>query len=103
MVEKYGEDNARFLYEQLGHFARNYSQVTFIEMGIEPDHSFELSAREEAARRGWAFEKVSGDMSMIQRLVNGTWDDAEFLVVPPGHSIAPSYDDGILRALPPNP
>ncbi len=97
LVEKYGEDNARYLYEELGQFARNYGQLTFIEMGIEPDGSFEQNARDEAARRGWAFEKVTGDMSLIHRLVNGRWDPNDFLVVPPGKAIAPSYDDRIIH------
>ena len=33
------------------------AQMTFIEMGIEPDGSFEQRARDEAAKRGWTFEK----------------------------------------------
>jgi hypothetical protein len=98
-VEKYGEENAQFLYEQLGQFARNYGQITFIEMGIEPDASFEAIAREDAAARGWMFEKVAGDMSMIQRLLDGRWSDNEFLLLAPGDSIAASFDDGVIKSI----
>jgi len=99
MVAKYGEDNARYLWEEFGkNLARHYKQFTFIEMGIEPDASFEQRARDEAVKRGWAFEKLAGDIGMIQRLVNGEWGEKEFLVVPPGYRIVASYDDGIIRA-----
>jgi hypothetical protein len=100
MVAKYGEDNARYLWEEFGkNLARHYRKMTFIEMGIERDNSFEQRAREEAAQRGWAFEKIAGDIGLIQRLVDGEWDAKEFLVVPPGHRIAASYDDGIVKAV----
>jgi len=99
MVAKYGEDNARYLWEEFGkNLARHYRQFTFIEMGVEPDGSFEQSAREEAAQRGWKYERLAGDISMMQRLVNGDWNEKEFLVVPPGYRIAASYDDGIIAA-----
>jgi hypothetical protein len=68
-------------------------------MGVEPDQSFEQRAREEAKTRGWAFEKLAGDIGMIQRLVNGEWNEQEFLVVEPGHRIVASYDDGIIKAV----
>ncbi len=96
MVAKYGEDNARYLQEQLGAMTQNYRQFTYIEMGVEPNGSFEQRTRDEAARRDWKFEKLAGDMAMIQRLVNGVWDAKEFLVVPPGHRIAARYDEGII-------
>ena len=98
MVAKYGEDNARYLWQEFGDLARHYRQFTFIEMGVEPDASFEQRAREEAAARGWAFEKLAGDLGMIQRLVNGEWNEKEFLVVPPGRRIIATYDDGIISA-----
>jgi hypothetical protein len=100
LVEKYGEDNAQFLWEELCNHTRHYGQFTFIEMGTEPDDRFERRAQEEAAARNWKFEKMAGDLGLIERLVNGPWDDREFLVVPPGARIAARYDEGIIYAEP---
>jgi len=96
LVDKYGKDNADFLHAQLGNTIRHYSRMTFVEMGIEGEDRFELQTREEAERRGLLFEKISGDLSLIQRLLDGDWDDRDFLVVPPGCRIAPTYDDGVI-------
>jgi hypothetical protein len=97
LVEKYGEDNARYLYDQLCNMTRNYSGIAYIAMGIEPDGRFEEQARREAASRGWTFERLDGDMSLLQRLVDGPWDDERFLVVPPGGSIAGTFDEQIIK------
>ncbi len=96
LVARYGEENARYLYEQLGDMTRNYKQITYIEMGLEPDGRFEEEARRMAAERGWAFEKAPGDMGLIQRLLDGPWDEPEFLVVPPGWRVAADYSDQIM-------
>jgi hypothetical protein len=96
MVAKYGEDNARYLYETLCVQTRHYGQFTFIEMGVEPDARCERETEAEATQRGWRFEKVRGDLGLILRLINGRWDDRDFLTVPPGHRIAARYDIGIV-------
>jgi len=98
LAAKYGEDNAAFLYEQLCELTRNYRQLTFIEMGIEPDDRFERHTRREAAKHQWKFEKIRGDMSLIERLVDGPWDEERFLVVEPGSCVAASFDEGIIKA-----
>jgi len=100
LVAKYGDENARYIWEQLGDYTKYYRQLTFIETGIEPDGTFEESARQEAARRGWAFEKITGNLSLLERLLKGEWDEADFLVVPPGSEIAPRYDAQIIEAKP---
>ena len=97
LVAKYGEDNAKFLYEQLGDRTHNYRGLTFIEMGIEPDDRFQRQAREEAAERNWQYEKITGDMTLIQQLVDGPWDADRFLVVPPGGRVAASFDEQIIK------
>lgn len=99
LVAKYGEDNAQFLYEQLCNMTRNYTGLTFIEMGIEPDDRFERRAREEAVERGWDFTKLMGDMTLLQDLADGRWDDARFLTVPPGARVAASFDERIIKAV----
>ena len=98
LVAKYGEDNGRFLFEQLGDLTHNYSRVTYIEMGIEPDDRFERLARADAEQHGWRFEKLTGDMSLIESLVNGPWDEERFLVVEPGCRVASSFDPRIIKA-----
>jgi hypothetical protein len=99
LVAKYGEDNAKFLYDQLCNMTRNYSGLTFIEMGVEPDDRFERQARQQAAERGWKFEKLSGDMTLVRQLVDGPWDDERFLVVPPGGRVAASFDEKIIKVV----
>ncbi len=100
LVAKYGADNAAYLQSQLGDQTRNYSQLTFIETGVEPDDRFERATREEAARRNWRYEKVCGDLSLIDRLVNGQWEAEDFLIVPPGWRVVAKYDDLIIGAEP---
>ncbi len=100
LVEEYGEDNAKYLFQTLCDDTKNYGQFTFIEMGVEPDDRFEKQSRDDARARGWTFEKEQGDMSIIQKLVDGQWDDDVFLVVPPGQSIKASHDDGIVAVKP---
>ena len=102
LVARYGEDNARFLYDELCRM-RNYAGMAYIEMGLGPDESFERQTREDAAARGWKYEKLSGDMTLLQGLLDGSWDDQQYLVVPVGHCIAPSYDELIIKAIPTAP
>ena len=97
LIARYGEDNGRYLFEQFNGYQRNYRKLAYIATGLEPDGSFEQQAREEAARRGWQFETIRGDLRLFERLVAGDWDDNDFLVVPPGWRVKPTYDRGIIE------
>ena len=60
MTAKYGEDNGRYLYEELTRYRNTYQRLTYIDTGLEPDNRFEEEARWEAAEAGWKFEKLAG-------------------------------------------
>jgi hypothetical protein len=98
LVAKYGEDNARYLYDELHNATRNYSKLAFIDMGIGSDDRFEHRTQEDAVRMGWKYERLVGDMGLIQDLLDGRWDAERFLVVQPGQRIAPSYDERVIKA-----
>ncbi len=88
------------IYETI-HSTTHYRQISYIEMGIEPDDQFEKRARDEAAAKNWTFQKIQGDLRLFQGLINGNWDENDFLIVHPGQQIVVSLaSDQILVAEP---
>jgi hypothetical protein len=96
MVKKYGETNARYIWEQLV-ATPHYQQITFIETGIEPNEQFLQQAKREAAERNWIFETIRGDLRLLQNLVNGNWNEEDFLIVQPGQKIDFDYSGQIVK------
>ena len=99
-VAKYGQDNADYLMEVMGEWGRHYDRAVYIDMGSGDGSDYEQIARDEAQRRGWMFERKQGSRRLIEQLINGVWNEDEFLVVPPGHTIRPAAD-GLIMAEPP--
>jgi hypothetical protein len=99
-VEKYGQDNADYLMEVMGEWGKHYKRAVFIDTGLGDGATFEQAARDQAQARGWAFERKTGNRRLIEMLVNGDWKEDEFLVVPPGHRLEQTSEDGLMRAVP---
>jgi len=95
-VEKYGKDNADYLMEVMGAWQAHYKRAVYIDMGVGDGAAVEAETEAEAARRGWTFERIAGDLVLIKRLLDGDWDD-DFLVLQPGERIAMSYDDKVIK------
>jgi hypothetical protein len=100
LAEKYGEDNARYILESLHTYKINYNRLAFIEMGIEPDDRFERESRETAVKSGWTFEKLQGDLILFRKLVDGDWNEQDFLTVPPGSTIRALYTNEVITSEP---
>jgi hypothetical protein len=99
LVAKYGEENGKYLFEQFNAFRQNYSGLTYISTGVASDDASRTKACAEAEKEGWAFDEVKGSLTLLERLVNGEWDAANFLVVPPGATIRATLGDGIVDAV----
>jgi hypothetical protein len=97
-VAKYGADNADYLMEVMGAWRSHYQRAAFIDLGIGSSQAVETQARDEAARRGWSFERVAGDLVLIRRLLSGEWDK-DFLVLQPGQKLDMAYNDEIICAV----
>jgi hypothetical protein len=100
-IEKYGQENADYLMEAMGEWQSHYERGAFLETGLAADDTSADRARQESELRGWRFERVMSDLTLIERLLAGEWDD-DFIVVQPGQQLAMSYDDGVVKTVPAN-
>jgi hypothetical protein len=98
MLEKYGEDNARYLWDEMQAQCRHYERLAYIDTGVGPQEGVRAEAARRAASQGWKLEVMPGDTAWIEALVNGPWDEGRFLVVPPGSRIVPRYDGSLIGA-----
>lgn len=98
-VEKYGQENADYLMEVMGAWQQHYNRAAYIDMGVGDGSKIEAQAQADAARRGWTFERMAGDMVLIRRLLEGDWAD-DFLILNPGQQLAMTYDPNVIGCAP---
>jgi hypothetical protein len=87
-IEKFGQDNARYLMKTEQNWLKEYHWATYIDWGFANAEGEREFTRKAAEYLGWEYDEVKGDSGLMQRLVDGVWDQKEFLVVKPGRKIA---------------
>lgn len=97
-VEKYGQDNADYLMEMEQGWMQKYKWAIYVDMGLPLADYYREYTKTCAEFLGWNFKEVAGHLGLIEAMLSGNWDTGRFLVVPPGQTIVPSYDDAILGA-----
>ena len=97
-VEQYGEENADYLMEMEQEWLRKYNRCTYVAWDRLDREGYRKQAQDSADYLGWKYDRLEADDGLMRRLLTGEWDPAEVLVVPPGGTIAPSYDSDILRS-----
>jgi len=97
--EKYGDENAEYLMEAEQNWIREYQWATFVDWGFPDAERYRQITREAARFLGWRSDELSGSPRLIQSLVDGQWDEEDFLVVKPGQRVqADLTSPGIVRA-----
>lgn len=86
-LPRYGEETARYIAHEL---LKNYTRVALIDHGVGNLAAARAHAREMAEQFGLAYVELPGSLDYIRRLVQGPWDNHDFVVNPPGTAITAS-------------
>ena len=87
-TEKYGADNAEYLLQTEQTWMKEYSWATYVDWGLLENTEYKEFTKQCAEFLGWNYDEIKGDSGLMQRLVDGVWDDSEFLKIEPGQKIA---------------
>lgn len=99
-VEKYGEDNAKFLMETEQHWFKTYNNAAFVHLDAgEVEREWERT-RECAAWLNWGCSRHQGDPALLKALLAGPWDDERFLVLAPGETFRMVADTRVIERVP---
>lgn len=96
-VEKYGEDNARYLMETEQAWFREYSNAAYTDLGFGHTEPYKEFTQSCAQWLNWNYDELQGDPQLIRDLLEGRWHADDFLVVQPGQKIVPSHDEQIIK------
>jgi hypothetical protein len=97
--EKYGDDNAQYLMEVEQKWIKEYNWATYIDWGLADSNEYKNYTKRCAEFLHWNYDELKGSPVLMQKLVDGQWDDGEFLVIEPGHKIGEDLtNDGIIKA-----
>lgn len=101
-VAKYGEEDAKYIWEQMNpQSAANLhdDRAVFIDLPQTSHLGYAQQFQEKAEEAGKRYVRLEGSIRLIQNLIDGKWDEADYLIVRPGRKIGGVYDfDEVVRA-----
>ena len=102
MVEQYGEEDAKFIWDAMHPKLEGELQPIYFIATPELDcAAARVKAKEKADEEGRKFKDLEGSIRLIKMLVNGEHSSDEFLIVQRGETIRQTGDwDEIIRAIP---
>jgi hypothetical protein len=97
-VKKFGEDQAKYLVEEMSRWTESYSHGCLIDFDFLNQLDLPRQVQQICSEKGWTYDRIAGDLSLFQKMLDGPWSDSDFLTVRPGQSVVASYDDKIITA-----
>ena len=96
LKDKYGEKNGGRIIDFFSSWQHNYQRAAFIDTGIGTEKRSAEHARKMAEKYNWKFERITGNLSLLTRLLTQDISDREIVVVPPGHvTIFSALENGL--------
>jgi len=93
-VRKYGEDQAKYLLEEMSRWAAAYSHGTLIDFDFVKPLKLREQVENICRDKGWEYSELPGDLSLFQKLLDGDWADA--LVLQPGQKVVATFDEQVI-------
>lgn len=100
LVDKYGEDNARYLMDTLKMGTDQYTRYAWIASALGAFPEYVGLVREQAQKDGKRFEVLQGGLSLLQRALDGDWNSEDFVVCQPGQRLVARPATSILDVEP---
>jgi hypothetical protein len=91
LVEKFGEEDAKYIWAEM-HPSHGDDKAVFIDLPQTSHLGYAAQFESRAAAAGKQAVHLQGDIRLIENLIYGHWDPAEYLIVPPTAAIEGVYD-----------
>lgn len=98
-VKKYGEDQAKYLLEEMSRWTESYSHGALIDFAFLNHLKLAQQVQKVCADKGWAYDEIQGDLALFQKMLDGSWAEEDFLRVNPGQKVVASFDERIIAAV----
>jgi hypothetical protein len=95
-VKKYGEEQAKYLFEEMSRWSDAYTHGTLISFEFLKHLKLPEQVQQICSEKGWEFDELRGELGLLQKFLNGDWPDAEFLIVQPGQKVVASFDEKVI-------
>jgi hypothetical protein len=99
-VKKYGEDQAKYLLEEMSRWTDSYTHGTLITLDFVKHLKLQEEVRQICTERGWQYDEIKGDMGLFHKLLDGDWPEPDFLVVRPGQKVVATNDEQVIGVQP---
>ena len=99
-VQKYGEDQAKYLLEEMSRWTNSYSHGTLINFDFVKHLKLREQVQQICAERGWEYAETEGDFGLFEKLLEGDWPETDFLIVAPGQKVIATNDDKVIGVAP---
>ncbi|MEN6414441.1 MAG: DUF1638 domain-containing protein [Veillonellales bacterium] len=95
-VKKYGEENAKYLFEVANSWKKHYSQCLYIKNALVKQ-DFSAEVKEKATKENWEYKEIKGSPIFIKKMFSGEWSDRDFLIVDTYSEISQVADDRVIQ------